>query len=1051
MATTTTTERVSTIRVEDPSPSTYLTIDRLLKSHTTDPSDPILFGYPEKAVNDFEEFTAKDLDRFTDAAVAKYISYGVPPADPSLGEAPVIALLAPSGLDVLVTIFALNRLGYATLFLSTRLAPEAHASLLSMTKATKIIVAHNYKPTVKEVQKLYSIEQVPLTIREDYRHVYAPRFFRRDCDPEKESKKLAWIIHSSGSTGFPKPIPLSNYACLANFAKGLGFKSFSTSPLFHSHCLMELGRAIYAKKAMYLGNYSFPVTSQNLMEAMSVAKPELLCAVPYVLKLLAETETGIAQLVRLKQVMYGGSACPDDLGDFLTERGVNLAGNYGATETGFIMNSFRPPGDKEWSYLRLHQPVAKYVLMDEISPGVFECVALDGLPSKGPSNSDDPPNSFRTRDLFTRHPDPAKSNYWRYLSRLDDRITLVNGEKVLPLPIEGRIRRDRFVKEAAVFGVGKSVPGMIIFRDVQAKSMSDEEFMAAVRPSLESANANAETFSQIPYEMVILMSADTFYPKTDKGTIIRAALYQDFASVIDRAYDSFENSAESGTLQLDVPELEEYLLNAFATKQEVSLESADSDIFSAGVDSLQTMRIYGMIKKELDLGPGKSRLSQNVVFEKGTVRALAKHLYSLRTGEPEEDSDEIATMQEMIAKYSQFEDIDRAGLPKASSNVVLVTGATGSLGAYLVASLLKLSDISQVYALVRASDMLSARDRVLDQLSSRRIALTESEVSKLTVYPADLSQPDLALSQDQLQLIRSKLTHVVHSAWAVNFNLGVRSFEAQHIAGTYNLINLCLHTQLSSAAKFYFCSSVSTASGTPKPATIRESLIENLEHAQKTGYGRSKLVAERITRNAMLKTGMQARVLRIGQLSGDLAEGVWNDTEAVSLMIRSAVSTGCLPSLNERVSWLPVDLCAESIVQLMYGGTQDDADLVYHVLNPAKFDWNEELLPALRRSRLPQFETVEPVEWLRRLKESDQDPAVNPSVKLIDFWQGKYRNISKAETAGQEKDEQKGLTFETHRTQQHAPSLGSAGELFGSGYMERVVERWMEKWSSTAR
>lgn len=119
---------------EAPSPQTYLTIDGLLRSHAAEPSDPIFIGYPAKGVIDFEEYTAKDLDRFTDAAVAKCISYGLPPADPNLDEAPVFALLSPSGLDVLVTIFALNRLGYAILFLSARLAPSAHASLLSVTK-----------------------------------------------------------------------------------------------------------------------------------------------------------------------------------------------------------------------------------------------------------------------------------------------------------------------------------------------------------------------------------------------------------------------------------------------------------------------------------------------------------------------------------------------------------------------------------------------------------------------------------------------------------------------------------------------------------------------------------------------------------------------------------------------------------------------------------------------------------------------------------------------------------------------------------------------------
>ena len=1036
-----------------------MTIDGLLKSHAAESSDSVLIGYPAKGVSDFEEHTAKDLDRFTDAAVAKYISHGLPPADPSLDEAPVVALLSPSGLNVLVTIFALNRLGYAILFLSTRLAPPAHASLLSMTKATKIILAESFKPTVQEVQGLHAIEQLPLVIRNDYRYIKPSQSIRRNCDPAKESKKIAWIIHSSGSTGFPKPIHLSNFACLANFAKGLKMKAFCTSPLFHSHCLMETGRAIYAKRAMYLGNYALPVTRQNLIDAMSVARPELLCAVPYVLKLLAESDDGIAQLTRLKQVLYGGSACPDDLGDFLVGRGVNLAGNYGATETGFIMNSFRSPGDKEWSYLRLHYPLANHVLMDEISPGVFECVALDGLPSKGPSNSDNPPNSFRTRDLFIRHPDPAKSNYWRYLSRFDDRITLVNGEKVLPLPIEGRIRRDACVKEAAVFGVGKSVPGVLIFRDEQAKEFSDEDFRKAIRPSLKAANAGAETFSRIPDELVIVLSADTVYPKTDKGTIIRAALYQEFAKIIEAAYDKFESSAEGGTLQLDVPELESFLLESFSKKIGVTLESVDSDIFSAGIDSLQTTRLYGIIKKDVDLGSGKDRLSQNIVFEKGTIRALAKHLHSLRTGEPEEDSDEIVTMQEMITKYSSFKEIDRAGLPDAQSNAVLVTGATGSLGAFLVSFLLKRSDDCQVYALVRASDNTSARQRVFDQLSARRISLTESQTARITVYCADLSQPNLGLSDQQLDGLLTKLTNVVHSAWAVNFNLGVRSFEAQHIAGTHNLIDLCLRVRLSRPAKFFFCSSISAASGTPKPATITESIIEHLQHAQKMGYGRSKLVAEHVTRNAMLKTGMHARVLRIGQLSADLAEGVWNDTEAVSLMIRSALTTGCLPRLDESPSWLPVDLCASSIVDLMFGEAQrehgTDPDLVYHVLNPAKFDWTKDLLPALKRSKLPAFETVSPKEWLQRLKTSNQDPAANPSVKLIDFWEHKYGQAqdptqTQTEVGAGKLQPRKELNFETHRTLQDAQSLGSAGDLIASGYMEKVVERWMEKWSSSS-
>lgn len=49
----------------------------------------------------------------------------------------------------------------------------------------------------------------------------------------------------------------------------------------------------------------------------------------------------------------------------------------------------------------------------------------------------------------------------------------------------------------------------------------------------------------------------------------------------------------------------------------------------------------------------------------------------------------------------------------------------------------------------------------------------------------------------------------------------------------------------------------------------------------------------------MASTGMHARVFRIGQLTGDEATAAWNDTEAVPLMIRSAISTGALPALDE--------------------------------------------------------------------------------------------------------------------------------------------------------
>ncbi len=63
---------------------------------------------------------------------------------------------------------------------------------------------------------------------------------------------------------------------------------------------------------------------------MSAVKPDIFLGVPYALKLLAETEHGIQVLRDCKLVLFGGSSCPDDLGDRLVEGGVYLVGHYGA-------------------------------------------------------------------------------------------------------------------------------------------------------------------------------------------------------------------------------------------------------------------------------------------------------------------------------------------------------------------------------------------------------------------------------------------------------------------------------------------------------------------------------------------------------------------------------------------------------------------------------------------------------------------------------------------------------------------------------------------------
>ncbi|EFY94283.1 AMP-binding enzyme [Metarhizium robertsii] len=120
-------------------------------------------------------------------------------------------------------------------------------------------------------------------------------------------------------------------------------------------------------------SYLIAILSQNQFEVFY--------SVPHALKLLSETPRKIEVLGAVKIVIYGGSACPDDLGNLLVENGVHLVSHYGAqvppndaesvklqdkdmtrsTQIGQLMTSFRPQEDKAWKYFREMEKIPPFL------------------------------------------------------------------------------------------------------------------------------------------------------------------------------------------------------------------------------------------------------------------------------------------------------------------------------------------------------------------------------------------------------------------------------------------------------------------------------------------------------------------------------------------------------------------------------------------------------------------------------------------------------------------------------------------------------------------
>ncbi|KAL2827184.1 hypothetical protein BDW59DRAFT_171478 [Aspergillus cavernicola] len=1010
-----------------------LTIDELVRQRASlGPSQPAVF-YPRTG-REYSEFPLCQLDIFA-YRVANILAEVIPPRKLSSEKPAVIALLGPSDLNYLVLLLALTKLGHAGLLLSTRISVEAHVSLIERTNAQHVFAHGSLKDTAGKIKaRVPALQFHDIPTEECYEYPISDDTIATNLlshlDPEVETNHLAWIIHSSGSTGLPKPIFQTQRAAIKNYASNMNMRGFITLPLYHNHGICCLFRTIYSCKSLHLYNPGLPLTSQHLIDIMQSYSFEIFYGVPYALKLLAESEAGIKALANLKAVMFGGSPCPDSLGDLLVENGVYLISHYGSTETGQLMTSMRPREDKQWDWLRPSEAVKKFLRFEERFPGVYESVVLDGWPSKVMSNR--PDGAYATKDLFTKHPDMEA---YKYYSRLDDTITLVNGEKVIPLDLEGRVRQLSVVADALVFGVGKSSIGLAVVRAPDAASMTDEQIVDAIWPAVEEAHETLPAYGQLSKSMVRALPADTPYARTDKGTVIRQAFYRDYSGLIEASYEA--EDTVTGTLLLSEEELKVFLrkqlLDIVPTKDPNDF-TGDADFFSLGMDSLQATQLRSVLIKTVNTKGHK--LGLNVAFEHPTINSLARYLYSLSCGTAEEEVSIEDQMNSLIWKYSNFD--QHIPCPNGlSGRYIVVTGSTGSLGCHVVAKLSALPGVQKVYCFVRASSPIDAYGRLLESLRARRVydTLSTSAKKKLIALPSDLSVPTLGLGITTYNTLTSELTDIIHCAWSVNFNLHLSSFEMDNIAGLKNLINLSLKARRPAPATLNFCSSISAVVRSKEPS-IPESLPEKLSYAQGMGYAQSKLVAEHLCINATKQTCLRARVLRIGQVIGDTNHGIWNTTEAIPLMIQAATTIGALPKLDEYHRWLPVNSVAGIIADISLSPNADfntsaadiDNQAVFNIISPHPFHWTSDLLPYLRGSGL-KFEELSPCDWISRLRESNPDPVANPSIKLVDFFARKYDHDNPVRVVGWDSEKTGSLS----RTFREARELDQAmvGKMMG--------------------
>ncbi|KAH9923666.1 L-aminoadipate-semialdehyde dehydrogenase [Fomitopsis serialis] len=919
----------------------------------------------------------------------------------------VIAVLTSSAVDESLLEIALAKLGLASLLLSVNNSVPAIAHLCKITQSTHLIygskhaLSHLGPGGVDDVK----IEPFPAVLK-----------------PQDEKKRTCVILHSSGSTGFPKPVYISHSSMIANVAGFVSKPGFSALPVYHGFGHYSVFRCYYPGVPFVLYPAHLPLTSANLckvINAIPIPCP-LGFAVPYVIKLLGETEEGTRAMAKFESVTYAGAAVPDDLGDRLTAAGVNLKAIFGSTETGSFLSSDRNfADDKAWNWLRVEGRIADYLLMEDRGSDTYESVVLDGWPAKNQSNR--PDGSYATKDLFVKHAEHP--NWYKYIGRLDDTLVQVLGEKTNPVPIELAIQGNSpYVEQCIVFGAGRPQIGCLLLPSDFAKGLYKDRdaYMEKVWPVIEDANAQAPTHSRILPEMVYILEYGTPIPQATKLSILRPAY---------GVYDRFENGSSANKIDLSQSELEDFIFNA-TTQTEAH---QDIDLFAFGVDSLQATRIRNICQKELELN--EQTLGQNVVYENPSVEKLAAFITALRSGAGRDKSvaEDHAAMWTMVdkwaSKFVQWEAPEQTSqrMNSASQLSCVLTGATGSLGAHILHQLVSFPSVERVVCLSRAKTNEDSVTRLQESLKSRRLQLSGEQWKKVESFAADVNEDHLGLSSGAYEHIVSQATAVIHNAWPVNFNMNLDSYDA-HIGGVLNLINLCLRSPKTQSPSFYFSSSIAAVTGSTDPV-CNEDFPTSAATALPTGYGRSKWVVEKLSEKAARATPLHVGILRIGQVVGDTKSGVWNETESWPLMFKATESTRALPTFQQNPQWLPVNIAGRAIAEIATRFEPPKA-AVYHIVNPTVTSGWDTIIAGLKKAGI-EFDVVSRSEWLDRLAKSDPDGERNPAIKLLPYYRTRFGKPTESIP----------MQFRVDTTCSIAPTLATSPAI-----SQDLVEKWVQHW-----
>ncbi|KAK3338121.1 LOW QUALITY PROTEIN: male sterility protein-domain-containing protein, partial [Neurospora tetraspora] len=671
-------------------------------------------------------------------------------------------------------------------------------------------------------------------------------------------------------------------------------------PLFHAAGMyLSMLMTHYWDTPGALGIGERPLSSDLVLDYIKYADVDGMVLPPALLEELSQDEEAIQALKKLNFVAFGGGNLAPEAGDRLVDNGVALCNLISATESAPypLYWQYDP---KLWRYFNFDTELFGIDWRPHDGDSSYELVIIrkDKNPGlQGVFYTFPDAKEYSTKDLYKPHP-TVKDN-WIYQGRADNIIVFSNGEKLNPITIEETVQGHPKVMGAVVVGTNRFQPALII-EPVEHPETEEgrKALLDDIWPTVVRVNKETVAHGQIGRQYMALSTPGKPFLRAGKGTVLRPGTINMYKAEIDKMYED----AEKGVATDEVPKLDlsssDALIVSIEKLFETSLNApkleADTDFFTAGVDSMQVINASRLIRVGLaaaGVNVEASAIATRFIYGNPTPKRLADYLLSVVNKDNKDathgtSGDEHHGMEALVEKYTQDLPTPKQNKPAPADEgqVVVITGTTGGIGSYLIDMCSSSPRVSKIICLNRSED---GKARQTASSSGRGLS---TDFSKCEFYHADLSRADLGLGPEVYSRLLTEVDRVIHNQWPVNFNIAVESFEP-HIRGCRNLVDFSYKADKN--VPIIFVSSIGTVDRWhDEDRIVPEASLDDLSLSM-GGYGQSKLVSSLILDKATEVSGVPTEVVRVAGPSSE--KGYWNKQEWLPSIVASSVYLGLLP------------------------------------------------------------------------------------------------------------------------------------------------------------